>query len=125
MRKAIIIGPFASCEYSGKDCIGKEVYVIGQSDGGATLNTGGIAFLCQREDGSVFNVQDIHVQFIDSPRDEQRAEFAKAAMQGMISNSTYTSNIAKTNAGEFVKILTMESVEVADALIAELKKQKP
>jgi len=62
---------------------------------------------------------------LNTVEDEQRAEFAKAAMQGMISNSTYTSNISKANADEFVKILTIESIEVADALISELKKQKP
>lgn len=45
--------------YNGYKC-----ELIGTSDGGCTLNTGGIAFCIIMPDGSVKNVQDSHCTFI-------------------------------------------------------------
>ena len=38
--------------------------LIGTSDGGGTLNTGGLAFCIILPDGSVYNVQDAHCRFL-------------------------------------------------------------
>lgn len=57
-------------------------------------------------------------------REIARIEFAGKAMQGLLANRVYTeyqARKAKTNQ-DFVKVIAADSVEMADALIAELER---
>ena len=57
------------------------------------------------------------LEFVDSPEDEQLAEFAKAAMQGMLSNSDFSKFQSNS--------LASMAIATSKDTIAELKKQKP
>ena len=57
-------------------------------------------------------------------RQNARIEFAGKAMQGLLANRVYTerqARNAKSNK-DFVKVIAADSVEMADALIAELER---
>lgn len=71
--------------------------------------------LVEYSDGSMNYERFYDLMFIDTPEDEQRAEFAKAAMQGYISSGS------NYKMAELINL----SILCADELIAELKKQKP
>jgi hypothetical protein len=106
---------------------GEIVTILGQSDGGGTLNTGGIAFCVELKDGSVINVQDLDIQFIDSPETEQRAEFANTAnavLQGLAQRNGWYwqgSGIDENLTG----FLPSDFAKMYYELISELKKHKP
>jgi hypothetical protein len=70
-------------------------------------------------EGEMLQVFTSHFKFVDSPEDEQLAEFAKAAMQGMLSNSAFSNLRSKP------KDISAMSITMAKDTIAELKKQKP
>lgn len=58
-------------------------------------------------------------------RETARIEFAGRAMQGLLSNTRYIENKARNakDDKEFVNDIVADSVEMADALIAELEKK--
>ena len=77
--------------------------------------------LIELEDGSMVNVDPSLIRFIDSPEADQLAEFAKAAMQGLLSNR----GIINTHSEHSSMWVSEHAVMQAKSLIAELKKQKP
>jgi hypothetical protein len=70
-------------------------------------------------DGIIDLISIEHFKFIDTPEDEKRAEFAKAAMQGMLSNRL-RENVTGWKLQDYVE----ESVKAADLLIDELNKPR-
>ena len=81
-------------------------------------------------DGMVHIFPSSYIQFLDSPEDEQRAEFAKAAMSGLLASQKECMYCDKIEGirpyySFNEEILARSSMRVADALILELKKQKP
>ena len=65
--------------------------------------------------GEMVHVETENFKFVDSPEVEQRSEFAKAAMQGIMSSN-------ECNIGHNPKTVAEWAVSIADALISELKK---
>lgn len=57
-------------------------------------------------------------------RETARIEFAGKAMQGLLANRIYTEHQARNAKSnkELVKVIAADSVEMADALIAELER---
>jgi len=104
-------------QYAGSTMIGKVVTILGQSDGGGTLNTGGIAFCCMFEDGSIKNIQDVELQILPETIsgidwEQRRYEIAKAAMQAFIMHRGGSAN---------AYLDAENSVFLADTLINHLK----
>lgn len=78
--------------------------------------------LIETAEGFVISVHPGSIRFVDSPDVEQRAEFAKAAMQGILAtNAEYL--FGNTNVPVPCEV-ARQAVMNADALIAELKNQK-
>ena len=120
--KAKIIVEYGIWDESTKSRIsrnGETVEIIGQSDGGGTLNTGGIAFCCILNDGTIVNIQDSYLQII---QDEQLKPIDWEQRRWDASVAIYCKLIEKHpyDDGNF-----MQSLHDADALIEEFKKQKP
>ena len=76
--------------------------------------------LIEIEDGSVVNVDPTLIRFVDKPGDDQLAEFAKAAMQGLFSNAMLSEFHDKTR----IDWISEHAVLQAESMIAELKKLK-
>jgi len=82
--------------------------------------------IIEDEEGKILQLNTGVIRFIDNPEDGQRAEFAKAAMQGIISNESWVNNARiADDFDEYKDRVAAASCELADALISELKKQKP
>jgi hypothetical protein len=75
--------------------------------------------LVEVEDGQIVSLDPEHISFIDSPEDEQLAEFAKAAIQGLC--SSFVNDEADRDEYNYAAM----SVMIAKATISELKKHKP
>lgn len=73
--------------------------------------------LIETTDGMMVNVCPSLIRFVDKPEDEQLAEFAKAAMQGLC--GSFISDEADRDEYNYAEM----SVMIAKATIAELKKQ--
>lgn len=78
--------------------------------------------LIETADGNIANVHPSLVRFIDTSESEQRAEFAKAAMQGFLSNHQLVERLEE--GGELFHDLVCDSISMANIMIAELKRNK-
>ena len=74
------------------------------------------------EDGEIITIDPIRIRFVDSPEADQLAEFAKAAMQGLLSNQDLVERLEQN--GELFHDLVCDSISLANIMIAELNKQK-
>lgn len=73
--------------------------------------------IIEKEDGSMMEMHPSLIRFVDKPEDEQLAEFAKAAMQGLC--SSFVNDEADRDEYNYAAM----SVMIAKATIEELKKQ--
>ena len=80
------------------------------------IENGGVTV--EKEDGTFCIESSTNIKFLDTPEDEQRAEFAKSAMQGILASN-------ECGVGHNPSTASSWAVSIADALISELKKQKP
>ena len=81
--------------------------------------------LIETEDGRIVSVDPSFIRFVDKPETEQLAEFAKAAMQGILSNESWVNNARiADDFDEFKSRVATASCELAKSMIAELNKQK-
>ena len=77
--------------------------------------------LIELEDGSMANADPSLIRFIDSPENEQLAEFAKAAMQGLLANTV----LVQRYSGQGIRRWISEhAILQAKSMINELNKQK-
>ena len=73
------------------------------------------------EDGCMVNTDPSLIRFVDSPEADQLAEFAKAAMQGMLANTV----LVKWHSTEEMRSWISEhAILQAKSMIEELNKQK-
>ena len=77
--------------------------------------------LIETENGRIVSVDPSFIRFVDSPEIDQLAEFAKAAMQGLLSNTEIINHFD----GGHVLWISKNAVFQAKSMIAELNKQKP
>ncbi len=123
MRKVIYT------EFNGINCsVEKEGLFHGFFQNAIENNDGGVETfteaLIEIEDGSIVNVYPPYIRFIDKPEEkpeaEQLAEFAKAAMQGLLSNQDLVERLEQN--GELFHDLVCDSISLANIMIAELNK---
>lgn len=72
-------------------------------------------------------VELIQEQTVDERWQDVRERAAIAAMQGLISNRVYADNIARksTEGGfKFLDVISEDAIEMADALVEQIKKKK-
>lgn len=102
----------------GIDCWSEMIYE-GYFHGLSTLDGSPIALI--ESDGQIFYRRVGHFKFVESPETDQLAEFAKAAMQGMLANSI----IVKGNSWEATRMwISEQAIFQAKSMIKELNKQK-
>ena len=77
--------------------------------------------LIETENGRIVSVCLPMIRFVDKPEDDQLAEFAKAAMQGLLANPML---IRSHSTEEIRRLISEHAVLQAKSLIAELKKHK-
>ena len=98
----------------GTDCWSEMIYE-GYFHGLSTLDGSPIALI--ESDEQIFYRRVDHFKFVDSPEADQLAEFARAAMQGLLSNTIlvqgYSSEVTRRRISE-------HAILQAKSLLAEL-----